>query len=113
MALFRLFLMLVFCVVTLYTGVVIMNHGMNLLPIFFGDMAVFTWPGQFNLDFLCMLMLSSIWVAWRHRFTPVGCLLGLLALFLGSFFLSIYLLVESRRCGNNVAVLLTGQRHAD
>jgi hypothetical protein len=108
---FRLFLILVFSVITLYTGVVIMHHGMSLLPVFFGDMAAMAWPGQFNLDFLCMLMLSSLWVAWRHRFTPVGCVLGLLALFLGSFFLSLYLLVESRRCGNNLVVLLTGQRH--
>ena len=110
MARFRLFLMLVFSVVTLYTGVVIMHHGMNLLPEFFGDMAALAWSGQFNLDFLCMLILSSLWVAWRHRFTPVGCVLGLLALFLGSFFLSLYLLVESHRCGNNVMTLLTGQR---
>ena len=112
MARFRLFLMLVFSVVTLYTGVVIVHHGMNLLPMFFGDMAAMTWSGQFNLDFLCMLILSSLWVAWRHRFSPAGCALGLLALFLGSFFLSLYLFVESRRCGNNVVALLTGQRRA-
>ena len=110
MVLFRLFLMLVLSVVTLYTGVVIIHHGMNLLPVFFGDMAALGWPGQFNLDFMCMLMFSSLWVAWRHRFTPVGCLLGMLALFLGSFFLSLYLLVESHRCGNDVMALLTGRR---
>lgn len=110
MPLFRLFLVLVFSVVTLYTGVVIVRHGIDLLPVFFGDMAAMAWPGQFNLDFLCMLMLSSYWVAWRHRFTPAGWVLGLLALFLGSFFLSLYLLVESRRCGNDVIALLTGQR---
>ena len=39
MSLFRLFLMLVFSVITIYTGIVIMHHGMNLLPVFFGDMA--------------------------------------------------------------------------
>lgn len=112
MSLFRLFLMLVFSVITIYTGIVIMHHGMNLLPVFFGDMANMAWPGQFNLDFLFLLMLSSLWVAWRHRFTPAGYVLGFLALFLGSFFLSVYLLVESRRCGNDVTALLTGQRRS-
>lgn len=109
MSLLRLFLMLVFSVITIYTGIVIMHHGMNLLPVFFGDMAIMAWPGQFNLDFLFLLMLSSLWVAWRHHFTPAGFVLGLLALFLGSFFLSVYLLVESRKCGNDVTALLTGQ----
>jgi len=27
------------------------------------------WPGQFNLDFMCMLLLAGLWVSWRHRFS--------------------------------------------
>ena len=110
MTLFRLLLVLIFAVITLYTGVVVANHGLNLLPVFFGDMAALAWPGQFNLDFMCMLALSGLWVAWRHRFSGAGIALGLVAFFGGALFLSVYLFVESFRTGGNVEALLLGQR---
>jgi hypothetical protein len=107
--LFRLLLILIFTAITLYTGVVIANHGINLLPVFFGDMAMLAWPGQFNLDFMCMLALSGLWVAWRHRFSGVGVALGIVAILGGALFLSAYLLVESFRAQGDVAALLLGQ----
>lgn len=110
MTLFRLLLVLIFAVITLYTGSVVANHGLNLLPVFFGDMAALAWPGQFNLDFMCMLALSGLWVAWRHRFSGAGIALGLVAFFGGALFLSVYLFVESFRTGGNVEALLLGQR---
>ena len=110
MTLFRLLLISIFTAITLYTAVVIANHGLNLLPVFFGDMAALAWPGQFNLDFMCMLGLSGLWVAWRHRFSGAGIALGVLAFFGGALFLSVYLLVESFRAQGNVAALLLGQR---
>ena len=73
-------------------------------------MAGLAWPGQFNLDFMCMLALSGLWVAWRHRFGTVGIALGLVAFFGGALFLSAYLLVESVRTGRSVEALLLGQR---
>gem|GEM_PF-4932734 len=45
------------------------KQGMILLPVLFGGRAATGWPGQFNLDFLCMLVLFGLWVAWRHRFS--------------------------------------------
>lgn len=66
MTLFRLFLGLCLVAITLYTAVTVSQHGFDLLPVFFGDMAKMGWPGQFNLDFMCLLALSAIWVAWRH-----------------------------------------------
>jgi hypothetical protein len=105
---FRMFLVLIFTALTIYTGVVAANHGLNLLPVFFGDMAKLAWPGQFNLDFLFMLALSGLWVAWRHHFRVTGIVLGLLAFLGGSLFLSAYLLVESYRCNGNVRHLLIG-----
>ena len=50
-----------------YTGVVVAKHGVDLLPRFFGDIRAGDWPGQFNLDFLCFLILSALWTAWRNR----------------------------------------------
>ncbi len=109
---FRLFLLSMLATVALYTGVVISRHGLDLLPVFFGDMAAMGWPGQFNLDFMCMLLLSGLWVAWRHRFRTAGIVLGLCAVFGGSLFLSIYLLVESHRCGGDTRSLLLGSNDA-
>ena len=57
------------------------------MPIFFGDMAKFTWPGQFNLDFTTFLMLSGLWVAWRHHFSASGLILGAIAVVGGMLFL--------------------------
>ena len=33
---FRLLLVLIFTAITLYTGVVVAHHGLDLLPVFFG-----------------------------------------------------------------------------
>lgn len=108
MSVFRALLALVFATLLAYTSVVIANHGLGLFPIFFGDMAKLAWPGQFNLDFLCMLALSALWVAYRHRFRGPGPLLGLCAFFGGALFLSPYLFVESFRTKGDVTALLLG-----
>lgn len=80
---------------TVYTAIVISNHGIDLLPVFFGDMTQMGWPGQFNLDFLGFLMLSALWTAWRNNFSPLGLLLALIAFCGGMMFLAIYLLILS------------------
>lgn len=110
MTAFRVLLIAIFAIVLGYTGVVIANHGMGLINIFFGDMAAMGWPGQFNLDFMFMLTLSAIWVAWRHQFSIAGLLLGLLAFFGGSLFLSTYLLVLSWLTRGDLKQILVGTR---
>ncbi|ASJ91728.1 hypothetical protein [Porphyrobacter sp. CACIAM 03H1] len=112
MTLFRLFLLACFCAISGYTAITVSRHGFDLLPVFFGDMARMAWPGQFNFDFLCFLLLSGLWVAWRHRFRPAGLALGLVAVFGGMLFLSAYLLVESWRTRGDVAALLLGPERA-
>lgn len=113
MTAFRLLLVLIFVAIAGYTFVTISNHGFGLLAVFFGDMAEFGWPGQFNLDFMCMLALSALWVAWRHQFSAAGLLLGVVAFFGGAFFLSAYLFVESLRAGGDSRVLLLGNARAN
>lgn len=108
MTAFRIFLAAIFVAIAAYTLVVVSNYGVNLLPVFFGDMAKMAWPGQFNLDFMCMLALSGLWVSWRHQFSAAGFALGLLAFFGGAFFLSAYLLIESFRTGGDGKALLLG-----
>lgn len=109
MTILRILLTVIFIAIAAYTGVVVSKHGVGLFSIFFGDMAQLTWPGQFNLDFMCMLALSGLWVAFRHRFRATGILLGLCAFFGGVFFLSAYLLVESFRARGDVSSLLLGE----
>jgi hypothetical protein len=96
-----------------YTAVVISSHGWNLLAVFFGDIAAMAWPGQFNLDFMGFLILSAVWTAWRHHFSPAGLALGVLAFFGGMMFLTVYLLAVSYRTGGNVRALLLGARRAN
>ncbi len=105
----RILLVLQTLAIALYTAVVVARDGIGLLSVFFGDIAKLGWPGQFNLDFFCLLQLSALWVASRHRFRPVGLLLGLGALFGGSFFLCPYLLWASLAARGDLAALLTGE----
>ena len=107
---FRIFLGLMFVALLIYTIVVSAEHGMGLLPIFFGDIAAMGWPGQFNADFLCMLILSGLWLAWRHQFSAAGIVLGLCGLFGGALFLTLYLLIQSFRVEQRWEVLLLGPR---
>lgn len=95
MLILRIFLVIHLAVLTGYTLVVIQSHGMNLLPVFFGDMAAMAWPGQFNLDFMGFLILSALWTAWRNGFSAIGIILAAVAFFGGMAFLSIYLLILS------------------
>lgn len=112
MNLFRAFLLTCIAVIVGYTSVTIAHHGMGLLPIFFGDMATMTWPGQFNLDFLSFLLLAGIWISWRHHFDAVGILLGVITPFAGMPFVAGYLLLQSFKVDGDPAALLLGQQRA-
>lgn len=109
---FRALLVVIFVAIGGYTALVVAEHGLNLLPVFFGDMAKLGWPGQFNLDFMCMLALSGLWVAWRHQFSAPGLALGLLAFFGGASFLSVYLFFVSLAAAGDPKVMLLGRARA-
>lgn len=112
MTAFRAWLIVIFVSIAAYTAIVVAAYGMNLFPYFLGDIAKLGWPGQFNLDFLFMLSLSGLWVAWRHAFSGAGIALGLLAFFGGAFFLSAYLLFALRDSRGDTRVLLLGRTRA-
>jgi hypothetical protein len=109
---FRILLIVIFTTIAVYTAIVVANHGMGLLPIFFGDIAKMQWPGQFNLDFFGFLLLSGFWVAWRHQFSPAGLALGVFAVFSGAPFLSLYLFIASFQVNGDVKQLLLGKARA-
>lgn len=108
MILFRIFLGALWLALSVYTAVVVSNYGMDLLPIFFGDILAMTWPGQFNLDFMFMLALSALWVSWRHQFSLGGLALGFLAFIGGASFLTVYLLILSYQSEGNMKKVLLG-----
>jgi hypothetical protein len=109
MTLFRGLLIVMFAAVALYTGATIAGHGWNLLAVFFGDIGAMAWPGQFDLDFMCMLALSALWVAWRHQFSALGLALGAVAFFGGTPFLTVYLLAVSLRAESGMSEILLGK----
>jgi hypothetical protein len=106
---FRILLLSMLSAVLIYTGVVVSTQGWNFMPVFLADLLALKWPGQFNLDFTCLLMLSGLWMAWRHRFSPWGLVLGGGMLVGGTPLLSSYLLVASIQAQGDVRVLLLGQ----
>jgi hypothetical protein len=106
---FRTLLIVLWLTIAGYTAIVISNHGPGLLEVFFGDMAAMGWPGQFNLDFMSLLALSGLWVAWRHRFSGAGLALGALAFVGGGLFLTAYLLVVSFQARGDINEVLLGK----
>lgn len=109
---FRLLLVLIWTVITAVTVVVISNHGLNLFPVFFGDIRAMDWRGQFNVDFMSYLALSAFWLMWRHKFSPAGLLLGVIGFFGGALFLSTYLLIVSYLVKGDVLALLLGKERS-
>ncbi|MEQ8237270.1 MAG: hypothetical protein ABRQ23_10875 [Syntrophomonadaceae bacterium] len=109
---FRILLVVMTIWIVGYTSPVVMNYGLNFFPQFFGDMAAMTWAGQFNSDFICFLLLSGLWLAWRHQFTPGGIFLGMLGFFGGISVLAPYLLFISFRAKGDIAEILLGKSRA-
>jgi hypothetical protein len=76
-------------------------------------MAAMTWAGQFNFDFLCLLTLSGLWLAWRHHFSLGGLVLGVLGLFGGIMVLAPYLLLATYKANGDMKILLLGKVRAE
>jgi hypothetical protein len=108
---FRLLATVMLIALASFTAVVVAHHGLDLLPIFFGDMAAGGWPGQFNADFLTFLTLSALWTAWRNSFRPSGIMLGAVAFFLGGAFLLTYLLYLSWKAQGGWAEIMLGDHY--
>ena len=113
MIIFRLFLATLFTIIIVYTVFVGLEHGWNLFPLFFSDIFAMTWAGQFNLDFFGFLLLSGLWVSWRHQFSPAGLVLGLIAVFGGIGFLAPYLIYASLQANDDPKVLFLGPARAN
>ena len=107
MLIIRLLCVVIFASLTVYTAPVLLAEP-NLFPAFFGAISGGGWQGQFNLDFLFMLTLSGLYIGWRHRGSPAGLALAVVAFLGGAMFLSVYLFEQSFRCNGDVRKLLVG-----
>ncbi|MEO0327430.1 MAG: hypothetical protein AAF217_02400 [Pseudomonadota bacterium] len=106
----KLILGILFVVIYGYTIIVISSYGFDFLSPFLVGLAAFDWAGQFNLDFLTYLILSALWVAWRHRFNAIGLMCGGFALIGGMMFFSVYLLVMVHKSGGENRKLVLGDQ---
>lgn len=109
MMLFRLLLAAIVAAVGIYTVPVVGEYGIDFVTPFFADIAKMGWPGQFNMDFLSFLILGSVWLMWRHHFSALGMLFGLLIFAGGAPFLCSYLLVVLSTDRPGMAELLLGK----
>lgn len=108
MTILRTLCIALFVVVAVYTVTVVVNHGANLVPIYFADLFSGSWTGQFVLDFSTYLLMSALWVAWRHQFSAAGIGFAVLAGVGGMLVFSIYLTVAIGAARGDMRVLLLG-----
>ncbi|HAS45255.1 MAG TPA: hypothetical protein DCS93_32530 [Microscillaceae bacterium] len=106
---FRGLLIVLAFTITTFTVYVISQFGLNIAPLFFGEIRNLTWAGQFNYDFLTYLWLSALWVMWRNRFSAPGIALGLVASVLGMTFFAPYVLFLTFQTKGDVKQLLLGR----
>ncbi|MFK7885497.1 MAG: hypothetical protein AB8G16_01420 [Gammaproteobacteria bacterium] len=99
-------------VMAVYTSFVVMAHGLNFIPDYIGNIVAMNWPGQFQMDFSGYLLISALWVGWRHKFSGAGLALALGALCGGMLFFAAYLLVISLKEKGDVAALVLGNQRA-
>lgn len=109
---FRILLVILTISIIAITGIVAANHGLNLIIVFIENITSLTWSGQFNFDFMCYLILSALWIMWRHNFSPVGIILGLIASVAGIMFFAPYLLFASFKSQGNMKTILLGNNRA-
>lgn len=95
----------------LYTVVAATNEGVNLVPYFLSNIQALGWSGQFNLDFSCYLLLSGLWVLWRHRFSTMGWLLAPVVTVLGIVAFAPYLIYLLWRSQGDMSEVLLGQQN--
>ena len=109
---FQLVVVILFLTVLIYTGIVVSEHGANFLPAYLNGLIQYDWPGQFSLDFGGYLLLSALWIAWRHQASPVGLLLAVLAGIGGLLVFAPYLWIVSRQSEGSISTMVLGSQRA-
>lgn len=107
---FKIVLILQASILLIYTTFAFQTDGANLFDIMIANIASLGWSGQFNLDFLCYLILSGLWIIWRNNYSPISILFSILAATIGILFLTPYLLYLLTQEKGNMKKVLIGNR---
>jgi hypothetical protein len=94
----------------IYTVIAIQNDGGDFLARALEFATSLTWMGQFALDFQCYLMLSTLWIAWRDKFSIKSILIAVVAMILGIIVFAPYLLFLLTKEKGNLKRVLIGNR---
>lgn len=95
-----------------YTVFAVANEGPNFVPMFLNDLTALGWTGQIFLDLVCYTTLSGLWIAWRHDFSPLGLVLGLIAVPGAWLFFGPYVLIASIAAEGDLVSLALGPTRA-
>lgn len=93
-----------------YTFFAYQTEGADLISVFAQNVFSLNWSGQFNLDFLCYLTLSGIWIMWRNKFSNKSILLGVAAMILGIVLFAPYLFWLTNKENGEIKRVLIGDR---
>lgn len=93
-----------------YTFFAYQTEGADLISVFAQNVFSLNWSGQFNLDFLCYLTLSGIWIMWRNKFSNKSILLGVAAMILGILLFAPYLFWLTNKENGEIKRILIGDR---
>lgn len=106
---FRLLLVGLFLIMLVYTIFTVIGHGWLSILIFFKDIMVVDWSGQFNLDFSSYLTIAFLWMSWRQKFAVAPTILLLIATLLGMVFFAPYVLYLTFQAKGDMKKVLLGQ----
>lgn len=108
--LFKTLLAVQTVVLSAYTFIAYQTEGADLFSVFIANIKSLTWSGQFNLDFLCYLTLSGLWIMWRSKFSGNSILVGVTAMILGIVFFAPFLLWLLHKENRDLKRILIGDR---
>ena len=110
MRILSILLTVLFLPIFAYTLYVAATYGLNIFPLFFGEIIALSWTGQFHLDFLIYLLLSAGWIGWRHRWSAKGIIMALIASVLGACFLLPYLIWVGIQTQGDMGAFFLGEK---
>jgi|688.fasta_scaffold1852417_1 hypothetical protein len=93
-----------------YTFLVFQKEGADLFSVFTNNLLSLNWSGQFNLDFMCYLILSGFWIIWRNKYSSKSIPLGLAAMVLGIVLFAPYILWLTNKENGDLKRVLIGNR---
>ncbi len=108
MSVLRTYLMAAFACIVIYTLFTVAADGANFVLPFLQLLGALNWPGQFAFDFMLYLVLSALWIAWRHGFSGPGLAMAAAAGIGGMLVFAPYVLIQSARAGGDIRALLLG-----